>query len=741
MHLSDDHAKLFYSTWMPLITWVNRELSVLPLFDVPTDQTPIDREKVLVVRDAMWKRQDLLDRYVLENPMGASEVELSLVRGFEHRVAGKFVVFRHLAKSTIFLSTAGPARGFHVVGITHPILDDQPVPLLVEGVLIPFGDVITYDSLLSSYPVHIGPGMRRLFDEEYKEAKAAGTIVRSLGPEPRPLVAPAPLTKKTQRPKAASARPTSNVVPFRRREAAGDIEWIAGIVEIEGVRLRELGSAPLAIMAWLTSTGEVARAESGLAHELLAMAAPELRAALASTKAPRPTRVRVASTPFAEALRAADPSLEVVVAPTPELDELRDQVSSELGALAATPSHLGGDASPDDIGAAFVAAKELYGTRPWEKLPHGDFVFIAEIPALGVSGSVVAVVGQNREIRGLMVHESLASLSAFLDAGEGIAGGDGSPDIPPFLAITFEGPNEAEPALVAEAKAHGWVTPGRNVHTTILFHESVEEVRGPTPSEVALAEALCRAIALAMREPKVVADAWDGVPYERVFQVATKRGAASVTLTTALVPEGPQRDPRPYIELLLDRETPDLDVDVAEDVLVQCFEREPEIEMLDEDRRFLDLLLDLARQQLGCSLVAATRDDLRRLVFETVPEKVAIAPSDADALLVELRAFYIYLERCHGAFAAHAVVVGPSQAPALRLALADTRRYAPEKAAAMAALAAGVDPSLAEMDRFMATYRTRASSPDAPTTKKKAAASAAKRNARKAANKARRRNR
>jgi hypothetical protein len=62
------------------------------------------------------------------------------------------------------------------------------------------------------------------------------------------------------------------------------------------------------------------------------------------------------------------------------------------------------------------------------------------------------------------------------------------------------------------------------------------------------------------------------------------------------------------------------------------------------------------------------------LVFETVPEKVAIAPSDADALLVELLAFYIYLERCHGAFAAHAVMVGPSHAPALRLALADTRR-------------------------------------------------------------------
>lgn len=739
MHLSAEHAKLFYSTWMPLITWVNRELGVVPPFEVPSDRFPIDSQTVAVVRNAMWKRQDLLDRYVRENPMGASEVELSLVRGFEHRVAGQFMLLKHLAKSSVFLATSEGPRAFHVLGISNPVLEGSPVPTLVDAVLVPFGNVIIYDSLLASRSIHFGPGSRRAFNEEYKEAKAAGAIVSSLGPDPRPLFEPAPPAKK--RTKAAPIEPMSNVVPLRRREAADAIEWVAGIVELEGVRVRELGSERLAIMAWLTSTGEVARAESGLAHDLLARTASELRAALASTKAPRPTRVRVASITLADALRAADPSLTVVVASTPELDELRDQLTSEL---AAGPSHLGGGASPDEIGAAFVAAKELYGARPWEKLPHGDFVFVADAPALGVSGSVVAVVGQNREIRGLMVHESLASLSAFLDAGEEAAGGDDMPpNVPPFLAITFDGANEGDPDLVAEEKAHGWVTPGRNVHTTILFHEAFDSVRGPTSSEVALAEALSRAVALAMREPKVLADAWEGEPYQRVFEVATIRGAIAVTLTTAPVPEGPERDPRPYIELLRDRHAPDRDAEMAEEVLLQGFARAPESEDASEDASFVAVVMDLAANQLGCSLVAATRDELRHLVFEGLPEKVSIAPSDAEALLAELHAFYMYLERCYGGgFAAHAVAVGPSHAPSLRLALADTRRYAPAKAVAMAALAAGVDPSSrAEMNRFMATYRPGVSSPDAPTAKKNAATSAAKRNARKAADKARRKNR
>ena len=310
------------------------------------------------------------------------------MRGFEHRVAGKFLLLKHLAKSSIFLSTSKAPRAFHVLGISNQVLEGIRVPILVEAVLVPFGDVIIYDSLLSAHSIHFGPGSRRSFNEEYKEAKGAGAIVASLGPDPRPLAPPA---KKRASPTTSTPppprEPHTNVIPLREPQVAFEVEWIGGLVELEGVHVRETGSARLSVMMWLTSTGDIARAETGPAHELLANGASELRAALASplTKAPRPTHVRVASITLADALRAANPSLTVVVAATPEIDHAADGLPRAL--RGARPSSLGAGASADEMGAAFLAAKQVFEAAPWKKLPPSDVVLVIDVPALGVAGA------------------------------------------------------------------------------------------------------------------------------------------------------------------------------------------------------------------------------------------------------------------------------------------------------------------------------------------------------------------
>jgi len=737
MHLSADDAKLFFSTWVPLITWVSQKLREVPPSEVPSDRAPSNRQTVVGVRDAMWKRQDLLDRYVRENPMGASEVELSLVRGFEHRVAGKFVLLKHLAKSSIFIGTTEPVRVFHVMGISNPILEGHPVPTLVEAVLVPFGDVITYDSLITPHPVSYGPGARRMLNEAYQEAKAAGAIVVSLGPDPRPLAPPA----KKERASSPREAPT-NVVPLRQPQGASDVEWIGGIAEIEGMHTHETGSARLAASIWLTSTGQIARAEAGLAHELLANAGSELRAALASprTKAPRPTRLRVASITFADALRKADPSLTVVVAATPEIDVAAADLARSL--RGGPPSHLSGGASADEVGAALLAAKEVYQAAPWKKLPPTDVVFVVDVPALGVAGAAIVVVGQKEPPVGLMIHESLERLRAF-DAAEPERPDDEDPDAQSYLAVSFDATHEMGPELLAETNVNGWATPGRNLHTRIVFYGHAGP-RGPTSEEAVFVAVAARAITSALRDSKPLVDAWNGgAPYRRVLRVASARGEVDVMLASTPMPGADHGALRALVDLLLDRDAAEEDLDVGEDALLQCFDRSPEAEALGDGPSFLAWLMDGARRHLGCSLVATTRDELRHLVFDIVPERESIPASEAEPLLAELRAFYMYLARSHGStFASHAVAVGPSHVAALRAAMSDVRRYAPAKAVAMAAMAAGVDPSSREaMSRFMATHQPGVSPLGARAGKPDAGAKAAKRNARKAASKARKKNR
>ena len=75
-----------------------------------------------------------------------------------------------------------PAIAFGVLALSQPFEDliGPDLPVMTETVLLPFKDKIIYDGLMSSYRISLGPGMRRLLNENYKETKAKLGIVTVL---------------------------------------------------------------------------------------------------------------------------------------------------------------------------------------------------------------------------------------------------------------------------------------------------------------------------------------------------------------------------------------------------------------------------------------------------------------------------------------------------------------------------------------------------------------------------------
>jgi hypothetical protein len=72
---------------------------------------------------------------------------------------------------------------YGAIGITNPIADAtgyKQLPLIVETSLIPLGEHIIYDSLLSVYPVIVGSNMRRNFLEKYNAIKKRSGIITQL---------------------------------------------------------------------------------------------------------------------------------------------------------------------------------------------------------------------------------------------------------------------------------------------------------------------------------------------------------------------------------------------------------------------------------------------------------------------------------------------------------------------------------------------------------------------------------
>jgi hypothetical protein len=154
-------------------------------------------------------------------------------------------------------------------------------------------------------------------------------------------------------------------------------EWIGSLVSMPAYVTGEGEPYQPEALFWMDAEGAVQGHTVGKPGELVSLAADSLRNALERPMlrpARTPARVRVASPELAEALRTGQAGLEIVCAPTPEIDaviaslhEMLDEDGEE-----ADLSYLSSELGPDAIGAFFRSAAGLYRAQPWEIVPNDD---------------------------------------------------------------------------------------------------------------------------------------------------------------------------------------------------------------------------------------------------------------------------------------------------------------------------------------------------------------------------------
>ncbi len=191
MRLAPQETERFYRIWFALLHYVNRELHVVPAFPAVPGKADVSVEVTMQVRDALWANDALRERFMTDNPVQLSAGDLALVASWQYRLAGAFYIFRSLQHYTIFLSDTTPAHAYGVLGLVSSIEETVPMPLPVytQAVLLPFEHHIIYDSLLTSYNVLFGPGIRHDLQEQYRNIQEREGIITSLLPEDQPAQA------------------------------------------------------------------------------------------------------------------------------------------------------------------------------------------------------------------------------------------------------------------------------------------------------------------------------------------------------------------------------------------------------------------------------------------------------------------------------------------------------------------------------------------------------------------------
>lgn len=182
MKLPKEDVDLFYKLYLALLVYVNKKRNLVQGLASPDDFRKFRVEQMNKLRDELYKQPELIDSFVTENPWKFSAAELDMVSSWRNFVRGKFVILRYLKDYAIFLDPEEPPKAYGVLAL-HVAFEELVgsfLPVMVEAVLLPFGDRIISDGIFFTYRVSFGKGVRQSFNEASQEAKSRFGIIISL---------------------------------------------------------------------------------------------------------------------------------------------------------------------------------------------------------------------------------------------------------------------------------------------------------------------------------------------------------------------------------------------------------------------------------------------------------------------------------------------------------------------------------------------------------------------------------
>jgi len=181
VRLSAAEVALFYKLYPAVLLYTNQQLGLARHVTTMTQLMAMPAEAQYELRSAFYAHRQLLAAFVQENPQHFSAEELALVASWQHGVHGQFYVLRHLQRYTVFLDVHDPPKAYGVLALQDDFADLFPqVPRLIDTMLLPFHNHITYDGQCQYYNLVFGRGITRRLNESYQRAQVHSGIITSL---------------------------------------------------------------------------------------------------------------------------------------------------------------------------------------------------------------------------------------------------------------------------------------------------------------------------------------------------------------------------------------------------------------------------------------------------------------------------------------------------------------------------------------------------------------------------------
>ena len=169
-------------------------------------------------------------------------------------------------------------------------------------------------------------------------------------------------------------------------------------------------------------------------------------------------RFRVESEDIARGVRTVTgDGVEVIVAPTPEIDDVLAFMAQGTGDEVPDESYLGeGRIPPETVGSLFDSADLFYAMRPW-KMAEAEQVLRMDLPALGIEGACISILGAGGSEPGFLVFPSLDGFESFLSAAVPSTPRESFTDLgTSWLSFQLHNKNSLSKTMQAEIDRFGW---------------------------------------------------------------------------------------------------------------------------------------------------------------------------------------------------------------------------------------------------------------------------------------------
>jgi len=446
-----------------------------------------------------------------------------------------------------------------------------------------------------------------------------------------------------------------------------------------------------------------------------------------------PRRVRVSDEALAHALRGLVGDVEVVLAATPEIDEVvaalhdrfargsredgeDDEGDEEEG---GERTYIGPDMQASDVGRMFAAAARLYRAQPWKVIPPDAFVSV-RCEQMGIDEGALCVVGQMGESFGFSLMRTIEDAQAFVDAADAHERGEDVTEMAAHWMFMFDDRRELPEELVREIVDERWEVAGPRAYPACVAVDADLVSRGLTRSELDGITAVLTALAeLVETEGEEVMDAWEGgESLEHETTVSTPHGDVTVVIGAPLwLDEHGPDDVEVKVDIGSSGEG-DVTGDVGEidEAAARVTSLVAEDGNFDEDLfdahrdAFIDLflatvesaddwldvaetLVDYAAAHLGTTFVGMTPAQMNELLFEVLPANLNAGPEVADEIVQGMRALLLVADGACGSQTASQclAVLDDTTVPRLAKELGNTAKFGRTKRMFIAGAEAGYD--------------------------------------------------